>query len=87
MNTGPITGCLTKLRGGDPAALDELFPLIYDELKIVARSQLAREATGHTLGPTALVHEAYVRLADRENWCPKTDATSSPSPPRLCAES
>ncbi|MBM4186664.1 MAG: sigma-70 family RNA polymerase sigma factor [Gemmatimonadetes bacterium] len=71
MNTGPITGCLTKLRGGDPAALDELFPLIYDELKIVARSQLAREATGHTLGPTALVHEAYVRLADREKLVPE----------------
>jgi RNA polymerase sigma factor (TIGR02999 family) len=45
--------------------------LIYDELKIVARSQLAREATGHTLGPTALVHEAYVRLADREMLRPE----------------
>lgn len=71
MNTGPITGCLSRLRSGDPAALDELFPLIYDELKIVARAQLSREATGHTLGPTALVHEAYVRLADRERLMPE----------------
>ncbi len=71
MTPGPITHWLTRLRAGDRDALDRLFPLLYDELKIVARAQLAREATGHTLGPTALVHEAYVRLADRERLAPE----------------
>lgn len=71
MTPGPITHWLTRLRAGDRDALDRLFPLLYDELKIVAQAQLAREATGHTLGPTALVHEAYVRLADRERLAPE----------------
>lgn len=71
MSPGPITHWLTRLRAGDHDALDRLFPLLYDELKIVARAQLAREATGHTLGPTALVHEAYVRLAEREKLAPE----------------
>ncbi len=71
MTTGPITHWLTRLRAGEPDALEHLVPLIYDELKIVARAQLAREATGHTLGPTALVHEAYVRLAEREKLAPE----------------
>lgn len=70
MHDGPITQCLTRLRAGDRDALDHLLPLIYDELKIVARAQLTREDIGHTFGPTALVHEAYVRLADRERLTP-----------------
>jgi RNA polymerase sigma factor (TIGR02999 family) len=71
MKTGPITQWLTRLRAGDPDALDQLFPLLYDELKLVARSHLAREATGHTLTPTALVHETYVRLADSTRLAPE----------------
>jgi RNA polymerase sigma factor (TIGR02999 family) len=70
MDTGPISRCLVRLRSGDLDALDQLFPLIYDELKVVARAQLAREMIGHTLGPTALVHEVYVKLADREALLP-----------------
>ncbi|MGE0440340.1 MAG: sigma-70 family RNA polymerase sigma factor [Gemmatimonadales bacterium] len=70
MTAGPITTSLARLRAGEPEALDQLFPLIYDELKIVARAQLASEAPGHTLGPTALVHEAYVRLSEREQLLP-----------------
>jgi RNA polymerase sigma factor (TIGR02999 family) len=70
MTDGPITTALARLRAGERDALDQLFPLIYDELKIVARAQLVREMTGHTLGPTALVHEAYVRLVDRERLLP-----------------
>lgn len=46
-----------------PAAADELVPLVYDELRRLARARMAREAPGHTLQPTALVHEAYLRLA------------------------
>lgn len=58
-----ITRQLTAARDGDTAALDQLFPLVYDELKRLARAELARERAGHTLQPTALVHEAYLRLA------------------------
>lgn len=72
MTTGSITQWLTRLRSGDQEALDQLFPLIYDELKVVARSMLSREAPGHTLGPTALVHEAYFRLAERERISPES---------------
>ncbi|MBL8980884.1 MAG: sigma-70 family RNA polymerase sigma factor [Gemmatimonadetes bacterium] len=65
MPDDPISRSMARLRAGDPTALDALFPLIYDELKGIARAHLAREATGHTLGPTGLVHEAYLQLARR----------------------
>ncbi|MFN0179901.1 MAG: sigma-70 family RNA polymerase sigma factor [Gemmatimonadales bacterium] len=71
MTTGSITASLARLRAGEADALDQLFPLIYDDLRIVARAQLTREATGHTLGPTALVHEAYVKLGEREKLLPE----------------
>ena len=65
-----ITEILLECRGGKREALDRLFPLIYDELRRVARGQLRREAEGHTLVTTALVHEAYIRLVDitRVEW-------------------
>jgi RNA polymerase sigma factor (TIGR02999 family) len=50
---------------GDPAALDALLPVVYAELRDQARRALRREAAGHTLQPTALVHEAYLRLVDQ----------------------
>ncbi|MCC6562899.1 MAG: RNA polymerase subunit sigma, partial [Xanthomonadales bacterium] len=49
-------------RAGDSEALNALLPLVYAELKRIARAQLAREKPGHTLQPTALVHEAWLRL-------------------------
>lgn len=49
----------------DPAAAESLFPLLYDELRRIAHRQLAVERPGHTLSTTALVHEAYVKLADQ----------------------
>ncbi|HVG38472.1 MAG TPA: sigma-70 family RNA polymerase sigma factor [Pyrinomonadaceae bacterium] len=61
-----ITELLVKWGRGDKAALDELMPLVYDELRKLAASYLRRQAGGHTLQATALVHEAYVRLADRQ---------------------
>jgi RNA polymerase sigma factor (TIGR02999 family) len=64
--TGPVTSLLRSLRQGDPHALDRLLPLVYDELRALARSHLRRERAHHTLGATALVHEAYIRLAARE---------------------
>ena len=57
-----ITSLLVSWRQGDAAALDRLVPLVYDELRRVARRHLRREPAGHALQPTALVHEVYLRL-------------------------
>ena len=54
---------LRRLAEGDDGAIDDLYSLIYDDLRRVARGQLARERPDHTLGTTALVHESYLRLA------------------------
>jgi RNA polymerase sigma factor (TIGR02999 family) len=58
-----ITDRPTAARSGEASALDRGFPLVYDELHRLAHRQLRGEATGHTLSTTALVHEAYLRLA------------------------
>jgi len=58
----PITQILSELKGGNQQALDELLPLVYDELRRLANSYLRKERVNHTLQPTALVHEAYLRL-------------------------
>jgi RNA polymerase sigma factor (TIGR02999 family) len=59
-----VTGLLLSWRQGDAAALDRLIPLVYDELRRVARGHLRRELPGHSLQATALVHEVYLRLVD-----------------------
>lgn len=59
-----VTGLLLSWRQGDAAALDRLVPLVYDELRRVARRNLRREQAGHALQATALVHEVYLRLVD-----------------------
>ena len=56
------TEFLTQLSGGESAAADRLMPLVYDELRALAARHLQRERADHTLQPTALVHEAYLRL-------------------------
>ena len=61
-----VTRLLDSLRGGDRAALDVLFPLVYDELRRLARRHLARERPGHTLDSVALVNEAYLKLVDHD---------------------
>src|SRR5215213_1510780 len=58
----PITQILSEIKSGNPTALDELLPLVYDELRRLANSYLKNERNNHTLQPTALVHEAYLRL-------------------------
>ena len=58
-----VTALLARWRGGDASALDELMPIVYGELRKLAESHLRRERDNHTLQPTALVHEAYLRLA------------------------
>ena len=57
-----VTEILSAIEAGDPKAAAELLPLVYDELRKLAAARLADEKPGHTLQPTALVHEAYVRL-------------------------
>jgi RNA polymerase sigma factor (TIGR02999 family) len=61
-----VTELLLKWGSGDKGALDELIPLVYDELRKLAASYLRRKPGAHTLQATALVHEAYVRLADQD---------------------
>jgi RNA polymerase sigma factor (TIGR02999 family) len=57
-----VTRILSEVEAGDPQASAELLPLVYDELRKLAAARLAAENPGQTLQPTALVHEAYVRL-------------------------
>jgi len=65
-----LTLLLAQWAKGDQHALDELTPLVYKELRQLAVSQLRKERKSHTLQPTALVHEAYLRLVDQKkpNW-------------------
>jgi RNA polymerase sigma factor (TIGR02999 family) len=57
-----ISKILARIQQGEPAAAESLLPLVYDELRKLAAARLANEAPGNTLGATALVHEAYIRL-------------------------
>ena len=61
-----VTRLLSAIEQGDPRAAGQLLPLVYDELRKLAASKLAQETPGQTLQATALVHEAYLRLGDRE---------------------
>jgi len=65
-----VTELLVDWKNGNQAALDDLLPLVYDELRRLAASYLGHERSDHTLQPTALVHEAYLRLIDQRqvNW-------------------
>lgn len=61
-----VTRILSAIDQGDPHAADELLPLVYDELRKLAAARLSHEQAGQTLQPTALVHEAYLRLVGAE---------------------
>jgi RNA polymerase sigma factor (TIGR02999 family) len=61
---GQVTKLLSRLKAGERQVLDELIPLFYDTLRRTARMRLSRERREHTLSPTALVHESYVRLLE-----------------------
>src|SRR5215472_2244697 len=65
-NDEPITILLHKFAAGDKSAIDRLVPLLYPELRDLARSYLHNEHVGHTLQPTALVHQAYMRLVKKD---------------------
>jgi RNA polymerase sigma factor (TIGR02999 family) len=64
--SGDVTALLHAWSAGDPSARDRLVPLVYNELRRRAAAHLRRERPGHTLQPTALVHEAYLRLIDQD---------------------
>jgi RNA polymerase sigma factor (TIGR02999 family) len=68
--TTAVTDWLLELGRGGKRGLDEMLPIVYEELHRLAVQYLSREAPGHTLQPTALVHEAYLRLVDqrRVDW-------------------
>ena len=66
-DTHDVTLLLAEWAKGSQQALDELTPLVYEELRQLAASYLRKERQGHTLQPTALVHEAYLRLVDQSN--------------------
>jgi len=65
-----VTQILNAIEQGDSRAADELLPLVYEELRLLASQKMAQEKPGQTLQATALVHEAYIRLveADNQNW-------------------
>lgn len=65
MEQGEITQLLIAHREGDPAAFEQLVPLVYDELRRIAHFQLVRLRPGKTLDTTALVHEAYIHMVDQ----------------------
>ena len=62
-----VTHILTAIEQGDANAADKLLPLVYEELRKLAAHKMANEAAGQTLQPTALVHEAWMRLVGKEN--------------------
>src|SRR5262245_1217209 len=64
--TESVTQLLIRWREGDETALNELIPLVYDELRRLARSYMKGERSDHTLQTTALIHEAYLRLIDHK---------------------
>src|SRR5947207_15146626 len=65
-----VTLMLNAAQNGDPTAAEKLLPLLYNELRKMAANKVAAESGGHTLQPTALVHEAWLRLAgdDQRAW-------------------
>src|SRR5438105_13872367 len=64
-----VTHILDRVQQGDPKAAEELLPLVYEELRRLAAHKMAQEVLGHTLQPTALVHEAWLRLVGADCKC------------------
>lgn len=62
-----VTQIIDSYREGDKAAFEKLMPLVYDHLKKIAKNQMARQRSGHTLSPTALVNEAYLRIREKQD--------------------
>jgi RNA polymerase sigma factor (TIGR02999 family) len=69
-----VTRIINAIEQGDLQAAEELLPLVYEELRVLAAQKMAQEKPGHTLQATALVHEAYIRLvgSEAQNWSSRT---------------
>lgn len=63
-----VTRILSAIEKGNPRAADQLLPMVYEELRSLAAARMAAESPGHTLNPTALVHEAYLRLVGDQHF-------------------
>ncbi|MBK9216884.1 MAG: sigma-70 family RNA polymerase sigma factor [Chloracidobacterium sp.] len=68
MASSEITRLLNEARAGNEEALNEVFPFVYDELRLLASNYLSRERVGHTLQATALVHEVYLKLTNQTEF-------------------
>jgi RNA polymerase sigma-70 factor, ECF subfamily len=71
---GEVTLLLHRLNAGDKSATDQLITVVYDELRRLASACMRRERVDHTLRPTALVHEAWLRLVEQREWNPQNRA-------------
>ncbi len=69
-----VTSHLEDLKNGDEKALEKILPIVYGELRRLAGGYLKNERAGHTLQPTALVHEVYLRLLGQKNITPQNRA-------------
>src|SRR5687767_8062300 len=74
-----VTRILSQIDSGDPAAAEQLLPLVYDELRTLAAARLAHEKPGQTLQATALVNEAYLRLVGSHRRAESVDAAAQSS--------
>ena len=82
-----VTLIIQAVAKGEASATDDLLPVIYSDLKRLASSRLANERAGHTLQPTALVHEAYMRLVGSNQILGKTEHTFTALRRRQCGGS
>ena len=80
-----LTLLLKRWSGGDRSALDEITPIVYRELRLLADGYLRRERAGHTLQPTELIHEAYLRLVDQRQKFERAAASFTAWRPTSCA--
>ena len=85
-NEARITQILTETANRDLQPAADLLPLVYDQLRDLARAKLAREPAGQTLQPTALVHEAFMRVAGGKIQAGIAAATFLQRPPSPCGE-
>lgn len=82
-----VTSILSQIESGDPAAAEQLLPLVYNELRKLAAAKLAQEKPGQTLQATALVHEAYLRLVSSPGQANSSANPEQASPGRKSGES
>ena len=76
-----VTDLLRQWSSGDREAAEKVLPLVYDELRRIAASQLRQERSEHTLQATAIVHEAYLRLSEQSSLRGRAALISTPLPP------